>query len=104
MYERRKRVRLYGKAKKLFEKGSVANTCSIVQREVGHVIHEGREERKGSDMLICALVALGGTACRMPVFQSRKIPHWHRWFRLFAPFAPFVDQPGCVPARIIRRG
>ena len=64
----------------------------VLQREVGHVIREGREGRKGSDMLTRHLAALGEKVCRMPVFPSRKRPNWHRWCNLFASFASFVDQ------------
>ena len=56
----------------------------------GHVIREGREGRKGSDMPIRLLVALDGTACRRPWFRARKTPKRPRFSRLFASF---VDQP-----------
>ena len=64
----------------------------VVPREVGHVIREGREGRKGSAMPIRFLGALGEKVCRMPVFPSRKTPKRPRFSRLFAPFAPGVDQ------------
>ena len=69
-----------------------SNNFLVVQREVGHVIREGRAGRKGSDMPIRFLVALGEKVCRMPWFRAHKTPKRPRFYRLFAPFAPGVDQ------------